>query len=363
MTHRSCFLVAVLVGVALGCGKDDGKGADAPLPPALGVLELPVSLRTGDPAPGGSYKVEANPSELRVDGKVIVPLTDGRVPAAEQQGGVVGALKSAFGGGRAELALHLHSTLPYETTALVLNTAASAGVRNASFQVRKPGGTPDTGWIAVKGFSTTPRTDQEVPLPAVTPRKWDDFTVAWQAVYDACRMARTGSCAYVQTNVAQGGNLKIVLHASGRGVNLNFHRVGFSAEELAAEKQKRESELGEKKRAFLDGRMKQLDLEAELLEGDPATEALFQFRAEEALNLPSALSSTLGPLCGTGACGAVVSADSNTLMVRVMSLIGAAFPDGTPAPSLAFELPWTEKPKPVVTEAQPAPAEAPTAEK
>ena len=52
------------------------------------------------------------------------------------------------------------------------------------------------------------------------------------------------------------------------------------------------------------------------------------------------------PLCGTRACGAVVSAESPTMMVRVVSLIGAAFADGSAAPSLAFEMPWTEKPKP-----------------
>jgi hypothetical protein len=322
------------------------------------VLELPVALRTGDPAPGGSYKVEANPSELRVDGKVVVKLADGRIPPAEQQNGIVPALKTAFSGGRAELALHLHSTLPYETTALVMNTAASAGVRNASFQVRKGGSTPEPGWISIKGFSTTPRTDEEVAMPNVTPHQWDEFAGVWQQVYDACRTAQTGSCAYVQSNVAKGGKLKVVLHAAGQGVNLNFFRVGLSAEELAAERQKREAELGEKKRAFLDGRMGQLDLEKELLEGEPATQALFQFRAQEALNAPSPLSATLRPVCGTSACGAVLSAESNTLMVRVMSLIGAAFPDGVAAPTLAFELPWTEKPKPV----EPPPSAAPGAE-
>jgi hypothetical protein len=64
------------------------------------------------------------------------------------------------------------------------------------------------------------------------------------------------------------------------------------------------------------------------------------------------------PLCGNRACGAVVSAEAATLFVRVASLIGAAFPDGGAAPVLAFELPWTEKPKPAVAvPAAPVPAE------
>jgi hypothetical protein len=41
----------------------------------------------------------------------------------------------------------------------------------------------------------------------------------------------------------------------------------------------------------------------------------------------------------------VVRAEPQTLMVRVVSLIGSAFPDGTPAPAIAFEMPWTPAPK------------------
>jgi hypothetical protein len=66
------------------------------------------------------------------------------------------------------------------------------------------------------------------------------------------------------------------------------------------------------------------------------------------------------PLCGSKACGAVLSAESTTLVVRVVSLIGAAFPDGAAPPIVAFELPWTEKPKapPAVPAAAPAAAPA-----
>jgi hypothetical protein len=163
----------------------------------------------------------------------------------------------------------------------------------------------------------------------------------------------------VQSNVAKGGNLKIVLHASGQGVNVNFFRAGLTPEELAAEEAARKAELATKKEDFMQGRgVTKTDLEKELLEGDPANEALFQFRAKEALELPSAVSQVMEPLCGTKACGAIVSADSNTLMVRVVSLIGAAFADGSAPPVLAFELPWTEKPK----AAPPAAAAAPPAQ-
>ena len=45
----------------------------------------------------------------------------------------------------------------------------------------------------------------------------------------------------------------------------------------------------------------------------------------------------VGPVAA--ACGVVVQAEKATLFVRVISLLGAAFPDGTPAPHVRFELP------------------------
>lgn len=346
---RLTFAALACVGlacVALGCKKDEAPAPTGPVVPPIGILELPISLRTGDQGPSGNYKVELTPSGIRLDDKPLMALSDGKVPPEQVQNGVIGTLKSALTGGRARIALSINAQVPYQTMAQVLNTAAAAGVRNASFQVRKPGGDgTNLGWMSADNFAMTPKTDLEVKFASIIPRPWDDFAKAWEEMNNACRASRSGSCAYVQTNVATGGNLKIVLHASGDGVNANFFRVGFSAEALAEESQKREAAISQKKRDFLDGRMKQTDLEAELLKAEePATQALFQFRQSEALAAPSALSATMRPLCGTNACGAVVSADPITLSVRLLSLIGAAFPDGTAPPALAFEMPWTEKP-------------------
>lgn len=355
--RTTVLLVVLWPFVALAaCGDKSEPETAAPVGPGLGVLELPVSLRSKDAGSSDARKVEAGIGDLRVDDKVLFTLDNGRVPAAEQKDGIVPKLAAALQSpARAKLALHVHSSLPYETAALVLNTAAAAGMHQLAFQVRAPGASTQTGWLAINAFQTTPRTDDDIAFKAVDPRKWDEFTAAWQGIHDACRASQTGSCAYVQGNVAKGGNLKIVLHASGQGVNVNFYRAGISAEQLAAEETQRKAELAAKKEDLVQGRggVKKTDLEEELLEGDPASEALFQFRAKEALELPSAVSGVMEPLCGTKACGAVVSADSNTLMVRVVSLIGAAFSDGSAPPVLAFELPWTEKPK-----APPAPAAA-----
>ena len=66
----------------------------------------------------------------------------------------------------------------------------------------------------------TERTEAAVPFPAVEARKWDQFVAVWEEVYKACRGAQTGNCAYAQSKVAAGGDLKIVLHASGSAASL-----------------------------------------------------------------------------------------------------------------------------------------------
>jgi hypothetical protein len=350
----------MLCGLACACGEKAPEAPAGPPPgPPLGPLELPVSLRNGDGAIADARKVEVTLGDIRVDGQVVLTLQNGLVAAADKQGDVLPKLKAALATpARPALALGVHSSLFYETAAYVLSTAASAGMRKLALQVRKPGGSPVAAWLVTTSFQVGPRSDDAVAFADVDSRKWDDFGGAWQAIYDACRTSQTGSCAYVQGNVAKGGDLKLVLHASGQGVNVNFFRVGLTAEQLAAEEQARLAELATKKEDFLQGKMEKTDLEQQLLEGPPAAEALFQFRAKDALEAPSALSEVMQPLCGPRACGAVVTADSNTLMVRVVSLIGAAFADGSAAPSLSFELPWTEKPKPKVVPTPVTPAAA-----
>lgn len=349
-------IASIATGSATGgaCGGGE-KAPEAPKidVPALGVLELPVSLRNGDPAPGDARKVEVSQTGIRVDDQPLLLLENGRVPDAERSGDEITKLKAALQSpAKAAVALTLHASLSYDTAALVIATLKAAGVSQPSLQVRKPGSSTTPGWMSVKSFQTTPRTDDEVVMPDVQSRTWDEFTAAWQAIYDACRGAQTGSCAYVQNNVAKGGKLQIVLHASGKGVNVDYFRVGISPEQLAAEAEARKAEQAKAKEDVVQGRAKQTDVAAELLEGDPAGEALFQFRDREALSSPSPVSATMGVLCGSKACGAVVRGEGNTLAVRFVSLIGAAFPDGSAPPILAFELPWTEKPKTAVPAAK-----------
>ena len=125
------------------CGGKDAEQAQAPLPPALGVLELPVSLRAADPAPSDYHKVEVNLTEVRANDQVVIKLENGRVPAAEKQDGVITKLKAALQSpAHSRIALSAHASLPYETAALVLNSAASAGIHSSASRCASPAPRP-----------------------------------------------------------------------------------------------------------------------------------------------------------------------------------------------------------------------------
>jgi biopolymer transport protein ExbD len=334
------------------CGGDKSEAPAAPSGPIVGVLELPVSLRSGGKALGDAYETEVSPTEIRVAGELAITLGAGMVPAADRQGAQLPKLAALFGKAHhAGLALAVASAVPYDTVALVLSTAKASGARNIAIKVRAPGNSSTTGWLALDKFEVGPRTKSDDPLGAAdAPKKsWADFTSKWDEVQAACRTSPTGSCAFKPEQVAEGGDLKIVLHAAGQGVNLDFFRIGGPPPQAAAAPAEPEKPGKKGKKApkakkgkkveLLDGVKRPSDPVADVEAAPPATEASFQFRAQEAVSAPSAVSEAMKPVCGGGGCAVAIQSEKNTLFVRVASLIGAAFPDGTPAPHTVFELP------------------------
>lgn len=335
---------------AIGCATEDaapGASAENEVDRPLSDMELPVSLRTGDPAPTSAYAIEATTEQLRIDGAPVLALTKGRVAKTDANfdTGVIPKLAERLKGGKSALAMRVQANLPYETTALIVGTAAKAGIFNVGFQVRKTGATPQTGWLDVSQFVMSSRADDLPPITGAPTQSWNAFTEKWQTVLEGCKTAKTGNCAYVDDNFAVGGTLKIELFASGRGVNVDFYRRGLTPEQEAEEEKDRMRQLAQKKEDFLQGRISHDDMVEILLLGDPSTQALFQFRYQEALTGPSAIAETMAPICHSTKCGVVMSAETITPMLNVLSLLGAAFPDGTQMPALAFEQPWTHKPK------------------
>jgi len=332
-TRSSCLWLASFACLALtgACG-DKKEDAKPPSGPILGVLELPVSLRASGAAPADAHDVEISPTELHVNGQPVLMLDAGSVAAADRQGTelpkLTAALKTPL---RSRMALSASAQIPYDTVALVLATAKASGLRGVAIKVRAPGGSTTTGWLSLDDFAVQPasKSDAEMPLPGVAARPWSDFVNHWDDVQSGCQSAPSGSCAFKPAKIAEGGNLKIILHTAGHGANVDFCQVG--APPAPAPEQAPKAKL-------LEG-VKATDIVKDIEEGPPASEASFQFRAQEALTVPSPVSATLKPLCGTSACGVFVTAERTTLFVRVVSLLGAAFPDGTPPPIVAFELP------------------------
>jgi hypothetical protein len=348
---------AILCLALGGCellGKDKDKlppGATAENEPGrpLGDIELPVSLRFHDAPPSNPRTVEATDEQLRLDGNVVVPLERGRVAKTNIADGTIPKLEAMLRSTTAStLALRLQANLPYETMALVLNTAKKVGINNAAFAVRETGAGKTVGWLNADGYVISSKADDIPAITAVKPKDWNAFTDKWQPIFDGCRTSSNGNCAYVNTNVALGGTLKLELFASGRGINIDFFRRGLTPVQEADEEKMRAQVLASKKEDFLQGRITHDEMVEAILLGDPSTYALFQFRYHEALRNPSALTKTMAPICHSERCGVLVAGDTIVATLNVLSMIGAAFPDGTPSPAFAFELPWTERPKPPV---------------
>lgn len=351
-TPALCLCLALL-----GCGlvskdKKDlppGASAENEVGRPLGDLELPVSLRFHDAPPHNPRTVEATDEQLRLDGNVVVPLERGRVAKTNIADGTIPKLESMLRGStNSTIAMRLQANLPYETMALVLNTAKKVGISNAAFAVREVGSGKSVGWLNADGYVMSSKADDVPPITAVQAKTWNDFTKNWQPVFDGCRTSSNGNCAYVNENYALGGTLKLELFASGRGINIDFFRRGLTPAQEADEEKMRAQVLARKKEDFLQGRISHDEMVEAILLGDPSTYALFQFRYHEALKNPSALTKTMAPMCHKERCGVLVAGDLITASLNVISMIGAAFPDGTPAPAFAFEQPWTERPKPAV---------------
>jgi biopolymer transport protein ExbD len=339
----------------LACGNKAAEEAPPPSGPIVSVLELPVTLRSQGTALADAANVEVSVNEIHVNGQPVLNLTVGVVPEAERQaGGIPKLAKALVAGPHAAVSFAVASGVPYEAVALVLATAKAAGATKIDLQVRAPSGTT-AGHFVLDDVAVKPKTNSDAnqSFAGLQTRPWSDFVTQWEAVGNACKASPSGSCAYRPEKIADGGDLKIVLHSAGQGVNVEYFRIGPPPEpaEAAAAPEKEKAGKGAKnakkkpskkkgkKLEMLDGVPAQKDVVDEALNSPPATEALFQFRAQEATANPSAVTGCIKPVCGTSACGVVVQAEKATSFVRVASLLGAAFPDGTTAPHVVFETP------------------------
>jgi biopolymer transport protein ExbD len=333
---RTAVALVTLGFVLNGCGsKEEAK---VPAQPIVGVLELPVSLRTGGSQPTDVHKVEINLTELRVDETKSLKLDAGRIIATEKSGATVPKLDVALSApARTRVAIEVHASVPYDTVVAVLDSARKAGIRNAAFMVRKPGGSASTGWLELNNFGVTTPTDEEVPFDNVAPRQWSDFVSVWEEMVRACHTARSGVCIEKPVKIANGGHVQVELFSAGVGVNIQLKRVGAPPPEVVQKQIEKEAGRKlkpEEKSPVLAGMPD--DIVAKFDELPFAVEAGFQFRGNEAVTVPSPFSATMAPLCGKSACGVVIKGRADTVALWTIAMIGAAFPDGATAPQVVF---------------------------
>ena len=320
------WLVACTVIALSGCDDDEDISQDDTTP-IVGVMELALSLRNAAPAPAEAMSIETSPTELRLDGHKVIDLENGAVPAAERDGSVLPKLRTAIHGGAARRAarLRLHVNTAYETVLLVLGTLKATNINTVGFEVRSPATPAESGWLVIDHFAVEPHAAEAVELEATVQRGWGDFAATWQETYGACRQAHYVDCAYKPEVVAEGGKVEIALFTRGSALKAEFTRFGAPDPLPTGAPQ------------MIEGVPSGVpDVEAEL---PPATYAAFTWRFEGATGTESPISLAFRPLCGSQACGVVTRSDAGTPIMRLLSFLGAAFPDGTQAPFVRFELP------------------------
>lgn len=318
--------------LGLGCSKSDEVKPDAK--PIVGVLELPISHRNGASEPADPARIEIGTGEIRLAGETVITLESGKVPAAEVSGDAIPKLQAKLSGKRA-LALTVYAASPYATLLRVINSGFQAGARELVFKVRKPGSNTATGWLSIHESHLAPSADDS-KFPESALLSWDKFASVWEESLDACQAGmRGGDCGYRPIAKAAGGKLDLMLRVRGPGLALRFRQAYGPPPPEAPKKPKAELMEGLK-----GAKQANAAAAAEEAPPEPATEHVFTLRADQAAEVPSSpVSAIVKPMCGSVSCPAVVESEGISMSGTVISLIGAAFPDGTPEPKLAWVLP------------------------
>jgi hypothetical protein len=252
------------------------------------------------------------------------------VPAAERANDVIGKLKDAItsGAARRSAVLEIHVNTPWETTTLVLASLKQANVNEVAFKVRKPGGSPDTGFLVINDYRVEAATNDPVEVQPVAQLGWGDMVAVWDAAYEGCRRDHYVDCTHAPTVAAQGGKLELRFFARGSALKAEFRRI--NAEESDAPAAPAQPQM-------LEGIAAPAAPTEEA--PPPVEQGAFTWRFDAAVDELSPISAAFRPLCGARQCGVILTGDKDTMTMRLVSMVGAAFPDGSSPPSLVVHVP------------------------
>lgn len=319
--------LALVSSLWAACGGEAPPPSDPELPPLVGALEVPISLRNDATAPSNALRIEITNTEMHLDGHALYTLTRGVPPASEVTPDGYAQLRERIQAApaRSLAALTIHGIVPYGTFVGVVQTLLSSGYHEIAVAVRLPDGSPVIRWMTISNPEVVPSSGP-VAFPG-SERPWEDFTSHWSEVYDACRGGHYVDCDGQPAVAAPGGHLQLVLWTREQGMSVRFNQVDVADAGVPPASTV----------AMIPGVPQPVsDEEAP---PRPFTTGAFSFRADEGTRAESAISATTRSVCGAAVCPTVVEADQGTAFMRVASLLGAAFPNASTTPRLAFRIP------------------------
>lgn len=334
-THSFLPLLGFL-GVSLlgGCDDDEPIVQEDP-GPIVAPMGVPISLRQDATIPDGIH-VEVGTERVRVNGTTVQMIEGGKLvdkPSGETEvkAKPLLGLANSISGSPAVAKLSMHVTTPYETMLAVIEALKKSGVRKFAFQVRAPGETQNLTWMVLEKLHVSdppqPPAEGEIETPHPKAPEWDAFVKHWQDVNDACRMGHYVDCDARQEHVAEGGKLRINMLARGSALQAEFERYGATKDEGASE------EGGGGGGEMLEGLAPEPSAEEVIEKRD---RAVFTWRFAGATDKESAIGKAFAPICKARSCPVNVRADKLTPSMRIISFVGAAFPNGSEEPELTL---------------------------
>jgi len=322
--------VLLSVGGLSGCGEDEAE-SEVDTTDHVGLYEIPISRSNQATEPRDAVRIEISPTEMRLNYEPVLELERGLAPDGAVNDHVITALREAIGSGaaRSRAALRIHTNVPYLTLAQTMNTLRDAGLRELFIAVRTPGETPQEAWMQMPHWQILPPGDEPATFEGRAPR-WDEFVAVWRDVYDRCRAGDYVDCDGPYSITAEGGELDIEMWTRARAMKVTFRQINPPEPEPSG---------GGGGGGLIEGVAAAPVAANPEEEEDPATAGAFTMQHMESVAEDSHISSFMEPVCADTQCRVTFVTDATTASMRVISFVGAAFPNGSETPQIAFRMP------------------------
>lgn len=335
---RSSALRLALAGsllLTLAACEEETPPPPPPVAPEIGIMDIPISLRHDPRPPANALTISISQDSIGIGENHVMDLERGVVPEGERGAdGVIPSLNAAIQTAPASAAAIIKTAalVPYGTVARVAATLEHARIRTLAFAVRTNNAT-ESEFMEFGQFATRVRSEAPYQFDPTYQRSWDEFVRLWDEMRTACQGPHAGDCLQRLTTPPTGGYAQLGLFARGQALLFSVQR--FTDDELAGLTEA--APVAEEEPAGDDD----TDISnEELMRLDPQKSASFMWRFPAATMAEgSPITATIAPLCQSQGCGFVITAEEPTPVMKILTFIGAAFPNGRAAPALLLEVP------------------------